>query len=298
MTAKSAAFAFRPFAIAMPIALTRAQVVEFVRRHAIPPTRARIEMAFMLLITTVTGFAASLALLAAGLESMAVRYPLAVALAYGVFLLQLGLWLRYRLAPERGRARRAEGDPSRGSDFGGFGSGGGGGDWEPFRGRGGRFGGSGATGGWRHADGAAGEAHVASLAEAGMRGSARARGGGGSGGSGGGGDDDSGKLLALVALALLALVVCLVFALAVYAAPALLAEILADGLIAGGLYRGARGLEATHWVRSALRRTLLPVLAVMVVACIVGIVVQNAVPGARWIGDVFVTGSDRPARTR
>lgn len=57
----------------------------------------------MALIVGVTGAAAllfSFLMLQAGLGSMGIRYPLAVGLAYGVFLLLLRLWLSYATSSE------------------------------------------------------------------------------------------------------------------------------------------------------------------------------------------------------
>jgi hypothetical protein len=59
-------------------------------RHGLP----RFQMAVLLALTGATGFLASFVLLKLGVGSMTLRYPTAVALAYGVFLLLLRLWLK------------------------------------------------------------------------------------------------------------------------------------------------------------------------------------------------------------
>ena len=50
-------------------------------------------MALIVMVTGLTGFVSSFVLLRAGVVTMAVRYPVASIVAYGVFLLQLRLWL-------------------------------------------------------------------------------------------------------------------------------------------------------------------------------------------------------------
>lgn len=56
---------------------------------------ARSQMTLLVALTGGSGLLASFLLLQAGLDSMALRYPLALLLAYGVFLLLwLWLWLR------------------------------------------------------------------------------------------------------------------------------------------------------------------------------------------------------------
>jgi hypothetical protein len=73
---------------------SREELVEKVRegleRHGLP----RVEMSILLALTGATGFLSSALLLELGVHSMALRYPTAVALAYGVFLLLLRVWLR------------------------------------------------------------------------------------------------------------------------------------------------------------------------------------------------------------
>jgi hypothetical protein len=54
----------------------------------------RLKMLLIVSITGIAGLLASYELLHAGIRSMALRYPLAVALAYLVFLFLLWLWLR------------------------------------------------------------------------------------------------------------------------------------------------------------------------------------------------------------
>ena len=85
-------------------------------------------------------WAASAALMHAGVPTLALRWPLAVAGAYAVFIGLLGLWCRWLLSREN-----ADGDPGIDASPGRDGS-----NADPgFRsGEGGDFGGGGATGSW------------------------------------------------------------------------------------------------------------------------------------------------------
>ncbi|MHB1308934.1 MAG: hypothetical protein ACYDC1_18715 [Limisphaerales bacterium] len=53
----------------------------------------RLQMALMVMATGCGGFLASVAMLHCGLDRMWIRYPLSVAIGYGVFLLLLRLWI-------------------------------------------------------------------------------------------------------------------------------------------------------------------------------------------------------------
>ncbi len=72
---------------------------------------------------------------------------------------------------------------------------------------------------------------------------------------------------------------------AVWAAPALLAEILIDAMIVGGLTHRLRGIETSHWTVGVLRRTWLPVASLAVLLAATGWIMQVWVPEAASIGD-------------
>ena len=89
-------------------------------------------------------------------------------------------------------------------------------------------------------------------------------------------------------LAIVAIVAGLIASLyVVYIAPVLLAEILVDGVLVAGLYKRVKGIEQRHWLRAAVRRTLLPALLVALFFGVAGYALQSAVPEARKIGDVW-----------
>ncbi len=73
----------------------------------------------------------------------------------------------------------------------------------------------------------------------------------------------------------------------VYSAPVFLAELLVDGMLAATLYRRLRGVESRHWLETAVRRTLGPVIAVAALAAVSRWAMARYVPGAQSIGDVL-----------
>ena len=73
----------------------------------------------------------------------------------------------------------------------------------------------------------------------------------------------------------------------IYAAPVLLAEILVDGALVTGLYTKLKGVEQRHWLRAAVRRTLLPALIAALFFSIAGYALQKAAPKARSVGEAW-----------
>jgi len=73
----------------------------------------------------------------------------------------------------------------------------------------------------------------------------------------------------------------------IYIAPALLAEILVDGVLLAGLYRRVRNIEQRHWLLAAVRRTLAPAMLAAMFFAIAGWGLQKAVPEAHTIGQVW-----------
>ena len=73
----------------------------------------------------------------------------------------------------------------------------------------------------------------------------------------------------------------------VYIAPVLLAEILVDGVLIAGLYKRVKGIEQRYWLKTAVKRTILPAALVIILFTIAGFALQSAVPEARSIGEVW-----------
>lgn len=68
-------------------AIRRAE--SWLREHDLP----RLQMSFIMALTGLAALFFSYLMLRAGLDSMGLRYPLSVALAYGVFLVLLRIWI-------------------------------------------------------------------------------------------------------------------------------------------------------------------------------------------------------------
>ena len=255
-------------------------------------------MSLLLLLTGGAGFLCSFALLRAGLAQMWLRYPVSILFAYCVFLLLLRVWLGAQGRRRDGRSWdvpidsllsdvRPDFGPAgtHGLDFGGAGD----------------FAGGGAGGSWARLGGVgSGDIEVSPGGLSPGVASPGVAGGGGAGGSGSGGGlldslnfdldldgEGCGVLLALVALALAALAGLVVSVYVVYAAPALLAEILVDGLLVAGLYRRMKGVERRHWLRAAVRKTCLPVALALLSFGLAGYAMQRAVPRARSVGEFW-----------
>jgi hypothetical protein len=232
-------------------------------------------MTLGVLVAAVSGLLTSFVALHLGLSRMAVRYPLAVAVAYLVFLGYLWIWLRTHGLRIRSEARSStldispldldvvqfpfRLDPS--ATFEGFGHGGG------FSG-----GGGGAEWGGTAAEA---PAHVVTVARVGKK-----------AGSGASIDFDDGAWVLLVAGVAAALVVGAAIYV-VYIAPVLFAEILLDAALAGGLYRRLRAVDGRSWWQSAIRRTIIPAAASALIVSIAGGFMQAVYPGASSIGMVW-----------
>jgi hypothetical protein len=236
----------------------RQRRIEIIRKRLLRKRWPRFQVSLIILLTGLTGFLTSFLLLQLGLDQMAVRYPLAIGVAYCGFLTLLALWLWLQRHEIDGDlfvevVERIPGDPLAVGDFRGGGDFGGGG-------AGGSFGGSAAD----------------SLQ------------GGGSSLAGARGFDfdlEDLSLLILAAAALLAGLLSTFYI--IYIAPSLLAEILVDGALLAGLYRRVKRIEERHWLRAAIRRTLLPAVLVAVFFSFAGFTMQKLAPNAHTIGDVW-----------
>ena len=92
----------------------------------------------------------------------------------------------------------------------------------------------------------------------------------------------------LLVFAVIALIGGLVASLyVIYIAPVLLAEILVDGVLISLLYKRVKGIEQTYWLRTAVKRTLIPAFLVAFFFTIAGFAMQKAVPQAHSIGEVW-----------
>ncbi|WP_342316070.1 hypothetical protein [Lysobacter sp. FW306-1B-D06B] len=206
----------------------------------------RLQMSVIVLVTGAAGLLASFLLLAGGLESMLLRYPLAVLIAYGVFLVQMAVWTRWGS------------DASDTLDLTDLPTGRtGGGGWS---GSGGHSGGGGASASWGPSSGA------------------------GSSSSSSGVDlldgVDGDGLPLLVPIALVAVVCVIAAGWVVWTAPALMAELMVDAAIAGGLYKRMRGTQSEGWWWLCVRHTFWPLLGVLLFFVALGVAAKVYAPQA------------------
>jgi hypothetical protein len=186
---------------------------------------------------------------------------MAVVLAYGVFLLLMWIWIRWRwdnvldgLSPDVGG-----GCPSpRGSAV-----------ESPWSGAGGRSGGGGASASWNGpasvSSGDAGELPLTGLAE-----------------------DEAGlPLLAILGIVALVATVLLASVWVVWSAPVLMAELLVDAAIAGGLYRRMQGMHEQGWWRVCVSHTVWPLIGLLLFFAVLGWLAQELVPGASHLLQVI-----------
>jgi len=249
-------------------------------------------MSLILAATGAAGFVASFVMLHLGVWRMWVRYPLAVLFAYAVFIVLLRVWLflhgRELRGPDVSDLELNAADVATDIALDGFN---GMGPAADTFGGGGDFGGGGVTGSW-------GEGVSSGLQQA----SAGGVSSGGGGGGIGGGDllsgldfdvDSEGCVFFLLALALIVAGVCASLYV-VYAAPLLLAEILVEGVLLSGLYRGMKRAREGDWLGAVLRRTWVPVLLTLITFASAGYLLQRAAPRARSIGEAWkMVNSDR-----
>jgi len=217
-------------------------------------------MMLILLATGAAGFFVSYALLHLGVGWMWIRYPIAILLAYCMFLLLLRLWVAYQRSQSLDEDIEDYADATLETVDGGS-------EQEFVIGDGGEAGNN-----WSENstfDSSSSSAEESSAA----------------GGFDLGFDLDDGWLIVAVVLIIAA---CLVASLyIVYIAPALLAEILVDSLLIAGLYRKLRRVEKRYWLESAVRKTLLPVLLTAALFTAAGWLMQRIVPEAQSIGEVW-----------
>lgn len=214
----------------------------------------RVQMLIIVLLTGAAGFVASAVMLHFGVTVMALRYFLALSLAYLMFLLIVWVWLRWR-ADNLDGVDLGIGDASAPS-------------MPSYSGGGGTFDGGGASGDYTPASGGANLVDSASGALDGV-------------------DVDVGD--AAIPLAVVALMAgvgfCALFV--VYSAPVLFAELLVDGLLSASLYRRLRGLDRHHWLQTALRRTALPFIFAAISVSAIGACLSWYTPGAQSIGQAI-----------
>ena len=244
------------------VRLTRSLALIRLRRRLEHESFPRIQMGLVVALTGSAGLLSSFTLLHAGVESMALRYPLALVGAYVFFLFLLWLWLRtqaddYLDLPDLPNLvpNPAASDPSITFSSGGGGDFGGGGASSSFDGAG--------TSSFSSTDAtpSIGDAAASSF--------------------------DMDELAIPIIAAVLAIGLAFASLYVIYLAPALFAELLFDGALSYSLYRHLRTADDGHWLSTAFRRTALPFALTAVFLVAVGAAMAAYAPGAHSIGEVI-----------
>ena len=242
--------------------LSRRHVVEAchrqIERHGYP----RLVMTLLMVLTAGAGWLASSVLLASGMETMWVRYPVALAIAYGAFLFLLWLWLRrgHLDVPDvhvDGGGRSGEAGRLSSSNL---------------EGHGGQFGGGGASGSFD--DGPAGGTDVPGATAGDLA----------AGDVLGAVDEVAVPLVAIVAAVALALGVAFASIYVVYTAPSLLAEITVDAALSYTLVRRLKHGQRRLWLGTAIARTWGPALCTAAFVAAVGAALSVWAPGTTSLG--------------
>ncbi|MBN9658878.1 MAG: hypothetical protein J0H49_11915 [Acidobacteria bacterium] len=265
--------------------LDSASVAKKFRQRVLRQYFVRFHMGLLLVATTSSGVLASKLLLMAGLTSVLVRYPLAVLIAYLIFVGLTRLWVAYVLIDVPAKKQPGGGWGS-GLDvgnvdipyWGGSSSGGGGigdgGTSMSFGG--GDSGGGGASDVWGVADTA-----VSPVSSGG---------GGGHGFSFPSLDLDIDLDDGIWILALLALLVLVLFGAGgylIYAAPQILPDIALNALLASCLTGAAKKAEAKGWLRSVFGATWIPLLLILLTTVGLAVAVHKTCPSAPKLLDAL-----------
>ena len=252
---------------------SRAQLIQRIRRQLEKRSYPRMQMMLLVALTGGAGFLASFGLLAWGVDSLALRYPLAVGIAYLAFLVLLWLWLRTSaddydgldevvlevvdaLPPLTTRVPNS------------------------MTGGGGRFGGGGSSGHWDASTQTEPLVELPDVPLPSVEVVAEA-------------DEAAVPLAVILFAAGLVLTVLLASVSIVYSAPMLFAEMIVDGVLAATLYRRLRRIESRHWLQSAIRRTIVPFTITAALVAIGGWSLSVYAPGARTLGEVIALGTQQ-----
>jgi hypothetical protein len=245
--------------------------------------RARLEADYwprvhcLLLVTLSAGaaFLTSVLLLVLRIDWMAMRYGAAAIAGYGMFLLLLHAWVRWkwsRFTPDADGSDLVDVASNASIDLPSLPD-------APLRvsGGGARSGGGGASGVWDSSANSVGP---------GRRGQERRSTATGSGHSWGLDLDGDDLVWLLVALAA-AFAALIAIGYVIWIAPILLAEAIVNGAVAGKVYHGLRKKEDDFWTSQIFKRTVVSGAVVILCAFVAGYAFNKIAPEARSIGGVW-----------
>lgn len=264
----------------------------------------RIHTSVLLLWTFSAGLLTTKAMLLLGVQSMFLRYTVALAVAYAAFLAGVRIWLWYvgahevRADPRFGGTRKADGKSNGSLDLPDFSSGGGS-PAEVFRGGGGSSGGGGATSSFDA--GGAPQPNLMIMETPPVTGGGGIGSGGGGGGDGGtlsklgdiGGIGDlSGDDGCLIAFAVMIVVGLIALAIGgaffvISMGPEVLIDAAFSAMLSGGLIRSGARVSDPDWIGSVIKGTWKPFAIVLVMIWIFTGTAAVLTPKAHTFGEVM-----------
>src|SRR6266567_2792247 len=241
----------------------------------------RLHMTLILLATGLSGLLTTRLLLAAGVEDIVIRYPLAVLFSYLVFFILIKLWLKYLAVTPTQEVREKKsslGDTL--SNFADFPSGGGGsggsfsGAGGHFSGGGGQFLGGGTSGGFDDMGAIITEGAGNAISETAGNAAGSVAEGSGSVIGDAAGDAvsalvDGDILVPVVLLMAIGAIIAAVLGAGIYMiseAPMILSEAAFEFVLAAGLVKGSHAMDSPDWIGSVFRTTWKPFGIALVVA--------------------------------
>jgi hypothetical protein len=265
---------------------TRDKLVSEIRDRFARTSSPRLTILIVLALAGGAAFLTSFAGLAAGIDSMAIRYALASIAGYLAFVALIRCWIAIRrgsqpegdanldivnpfdvldVADLAARGARRGAQAVKGFAGGRSGGGGGGGHWlsEPVE-------------------------RAVSLPVRASSSSSSSGAGDVIEGLGGSLDLDDGAVVVFIVIAIVAAlggIVCIAYV--IYIAPLLLAEVALDAALVSAAYRRLRKEDVGHWTGAVFRRTWIPATILVLFMFVTGFAAQSIAPEARSIGGVF-----------
>ena len=247
-------------------------------------------MATILTATLLVGLGVTRLLFFFHVNIFAIRYGLAVFLAYAAFVGFIKIWLTY--VELCGRRKTSGGDAWFDCvNFSGGGTSSSASDLS-FSGAGGKFGGGGASGSWDSGSDSAtprlATAVVAPQPQQSTSSSSTSSSSKSSSKSGGGGGvDDLGELVLVLLIIALVLAVVASFIWIVYAAPVILSEVVFNAALAGALARHTHRATCGEWIGGVVKKTAVPFLLILGLSIAMGWWAQHICPNALRLRDAF-----------
>jgi hypothetical protein len=242
----------------------------------------RVHMTAILTATILVGLATTWVLYRIHLNVFAIRYGLAVITAYAAFVGFIKVWLWYVEYCGRRRSCDTADDWFDCINFSGGGSSSGSG--VSFSGGGGKFGGGGASGSWASETNAqAAPVIVAPSPKSSSSTSSKSS----SKSSGGGLGDDLGELILVLLIIALVLAIIASFVWIVWAAPAILSEVVFNAVLAGALARHTHRATCGEWIGGVIKKTAIPFALILALSVTMGWWAQHICPSAVRLRDAF-----------